>query len=29
MTMLGAYIVLAIGNGLHAPMWLAIPLAMC
>ena len=28
MTMLGAYVVLAIAAGLGAPMWLAIPLAM-
>lgn len=28
MTMLGAYVVLAIANGLGAPMWAAIPLAM-
>jgi branched-chain amino acid transport system permease protein len=28
LTMVGAYIVLAFANTLHAPMWLAIPLAM-
>ena len=28
MTMLGAYVVLAIANGLGLPMWTAIPLAM-
>jgi len=28
MTMLGAYVVLAIANGLGVPMWAAIPLAM-
>lgn len=28
MTMLGAYLVLEVGRYLHAPMWLAIPLAM-
>src|SRR3989338_4648414 len=28
MTMLGAYVVLAIANGIGLPMWTAIPLAM-
>ena len=28
LTMVGAYVVLAFADGLHAPMWLAIPLAM-
>jgi branched-chain amino acid transport system permease protein len=28
LTMVGAYVVLAFANTLHAPMWLAIPLAM-
>src|SRR3990167_2222029 len=28
MTMLGAYVVLAIANGLGVSMWIAIPLAM-
>jgi branched-chain amino acid transport system permease protein len=28
LTMVGAYVVLAFADGLHAPIWLAIPLAM-
>lgn len=28
LTMVGAYVVLAFSEGLHAPIWLAIPLAM-
>lgn len=28
LTMVGAYVVLAFADGLHVPMWLAIPLAM-